>query len=198
MWKELNIPTLAFSVPWMCFTVGSAEGEQSWLLIILRIRRVRGTVRSIGGSGAYRWLFQVNWHRRRSHSIIVDQSPVGEWTTVIWLNRLALVVNCRDTWGQIRQGVHKKPEELEPTELDKSSLLYPVGVYRTILSLYKPLVISIVTYGSKTLALFLFLVMRKTPRKHKADLYEAQDDQSTVSHQKTPTDHRWLRLLHSP
>lgn len=41
-------------------------------------------------------------------------------------------------------------------------------------NLYKPLVISMVTYGSKALAFFLFLVIRKTPRKQSAVLHKTQ------------------------
>lgn len=40
---------------------------------------------------------------------------------------------------------------------------------------YEPLAISIVTNGSKVCGFFRFLVMRKTPRKQKADLSKQQD-----------------------
>lgn len=81
--------------------------------------------------------------------------------------------------------VHEKPEELillRFVELHKSSFLLvfahrTVQLYilpKTFLNVYKPLVISIVTYGSKALVLFLFLVMRKTPTKHTADLFKEE------------------------
>lgn len=44
----------------------------------------------------------MDWERSRSHSIVVDKSPIGEGTTVVWLNDWAFVVDCRDTIAHIQ------------------------------------------------------------------------------------------------